>query len=266
MKSICIKTNNSKIINYLFSSFAHSPSDFICSKRRFKNFDNVIVHSNSVPLDIYLNEVCNILLNCVLDIFEPKLIRRLINYNYFYFSEFEKKCIQNNCDEIISLDNDYLCRKTYIHECLYSYLSIHHSIVIEGFVNFRLPEYSKTLNTYVDFSVNKFIIEKEYLEFIKLLKVYISSNPSKINSVHLVYNESEPILLDSENRLISLQTNILDNTSELNGISFSNNDYILNTLLSLLPKKIYIHSLSTSDEFLNTLTQIFTNRICFCKN
>ena len=49
-------------------------------------------------------------------------------------------------------------------------------------------------------------------------------------------------------------------------ISFSTNDYVLNTLLNILPQKIYLHLVSpfSNLDFLNTLQLIFENRIKLC--
>ena len=50
----------------------------------------------------------------------------------------------------------------------------------------------------------------------------------------------------------------------MSDISFSSNDYALNTLLNLVPKKIYIHLLDgESDEFINTIKLIFEDRVEF---
>ena len=46
-------------------------------------------------------------------------------------------------------------------------------IVLSGFINFRLHNYRKLLEQLVDLSVNEFIIEREYLEFVSLLRIYI---------------------------------------------------------------------------------------------
>ena len=47
----------------------------------------------------------------------------------------------------------------------------------------------------------------------------------------------------------------------------SDNDYILNSLLSLLPKRIILHSYDNSnDEFMDTLKMIFEKRLEFCSD
>lgn len=65
--------------------------------------------------------------------------------------------------------------------------------------------------------------------------------------------------------LINVDKNAL-NAKYLSDVSFSNNDYILNTLLNLLPKKIYLHLVSplSNLDFINTLQLIFENRIELC--
>ena len=67
--------------------------------------------------------------------------------------------------------------------------------------------------------------------------------------------------------LINVDKNAL-NAKYLSDVSFSNNDYILNTLLNLLPKKIYLHLVSplSNLDFINTLQLIFENRIEFCQD
>ena len=56
------------------------------------------------------------------------------------------------------------------------------------------------------------------------------------------------------------------NAKYLSDVSFSNNDFVLNTLLNLLPKKIYIHLASplSNLDFINTIQLIFENRVDLC--
>ena len=104
------------------------------------------------------------------------------------------------------------------------------------------------------------------MEFISLLKLYINSQPSNANIVHLIYKKSESTLLD-ENKNLIINSDELFNAKYLSDISFSSNDYTLNTLLNILPKKIYIHLIDNNiDEFINTLQLIFENRISICLN
>ena len=94
--------------------------------------------------------------------------------------------------------------------------------------------------------------------------MYINSHPTGFDTVHLIYSSSESILLDIKQNVIISTDNILK-AKFLSDISFSSNDYTLNTLLNLLPKKIHIHLANNHiDEFINTLKLIFENRIQIC--
>ena len=122
----------------------------------------------------------------------------------------------------------------------------------------------KNLDYVIDISVNKFLIEKEYNEFVDMLKLYVSMTPPKASIVHLIYHNEETILLDSNRNIIKTEDEKFK-AKYLSDISFSSNDYALNTLLNLTPKKLIIHLIECeSNEFINTLKLIFENRCEFC--
>ena len=137
------------------------------------------------------------------------------------------------------------------------------SFFLDGFVNFRLAKYKEVLDYSIDIAVNQFIIEREYSEFIHLLKLYIRSKESEIDLVHVIYANGEAILLDKNKNTISICDNAF-NAKYLSDITFSANDYALNTLLTLIPEKIVVHLIDLEDEFVNTLKLIFDDRIKIC--
>lgn len=215
----------------------------------------------------FLGLLSDILTDCILFFYEPILLKRIINFNYFYFDNFEKKLIEENCYEHIILEeeNTLKYRREEIWTCVLQYISNNKSMVLDGFVNFRLEQYINTLEEIVDISVNKYIIDREYTEFINLLRLYIDSKDTISDIIHLIYTNGESILLNEEKQVINLEDNIF-NAKYLSDISFSSNDYALNALLTLLPKKIEIHVIGSEDEFINTLKLIFGNRIFICND
>ena len=128
----------------------------------------------------------------------------------------------------------------------------------------RLKEYFEYLLEQIDKSVNKFIVEREYYEFISLLRIYINSEKNSCNEIHIIYHNLKPILLDEYKNVINVENNLL-NGKYLSDITFSSNDCALNTLLNLVPNKIYIHLIDDNiDEFINTIKLIFEDRVTFC--
>lgn len=269
MKSFCIKTNNSQILEYLQKEISAMPlSDIYYSQNEFKIYSNIIIHYKGHQVLTFVNLFSDILTNCILLFYENNILSRIINYNYFYFDNFEKNMIKANCTEAIN--SDYTAnydRKENIWISVFNYLCSDESkksIILDGFVNFRISEYTKYLDTIVDLAVNKFIIDREYNDFINLLKAYIDSKPPTIDLVHLIYTNNAPILLDKNKDLINLSTNNIVNTTYLSDISFSACDYILNTLLSLIPDKIIIHLIAAEDDFITSLKLIFSSKIVIC--
>ena len=271
MKSICIKLSNEKSVQYLleqFNKFEIKNIYFSCKK--FKIYYNVIVHYNEKNISEFLKSLSTTLTFFIIDMYEKNIIDNLIKSEYFYFNISERNKIANityedlyNTEEAVYSPSE---RFDGIYKAIYNYFLNNHSILLKGFVPFRLKNYFEQLLEQIDKSVNKYIIEKEYAEFISLLKIYVKSEVSSCNEVHLIYINSKTLLLDENKNIIKIDENILSR-KYLSDISFSSNDYILNTLLNLIPKKIYIHTMNdTTDEFINTIKLIFEDRVSLCND
>lgn len=266
MKSICIKTNNSEYIDYLLNELKLLKiSNLSFSYKEFKNYKNVILHYKGTvdTMDIFFSEIASILSLLVIDMAEKSLLKKSLNINYFYFSCYEKNNILDICNELNQEDfiDLFDTKFNILYNAFYSYLSENRNLFLDGFINFRIKDYLSIIDNTVDEAVNNFLIEKEYAEFINLLRAFISSSGSMVDVVYLIYSNDKPILLDKNKENI----NILDSTFKtkyLSDISFSANDYVLNCLLTLLPEKIYLYSVNNyTDEFVDTLKNIFENRL-----
>lgn len=267
MKSVCIKTNNSNLLNYLLNELDYIEIEPVyISSNEFKNYKNIIVHYRGNDDKNFIHEISCILSCLIIDELEEKFLKQIILKNYFYFDYNERKHILDMCYDIFTDDfNTYFDKK---YNCLIynfeDYLTTNKSIVLTGFINFRIKDYMIILENIVDEAVNTFIIEKEYLEFVSLLKMYISSQSCNCNVVHLIYNNENSILLDDNKNVINISDDIFK-AKYLSDITFSSNDYALNSLLTLIPKKIYIHLIdNVVDEFIHTIGLIFENRTEIC--
>lgn len=267
MKSFCIKTNNNAILEYLLDKLDYLELEEVkYSKNKFKIYSNIIVHYIGEKISFFDEKLSSIITDIILKFYKEKMIKKIINFDYFYFEEYEKKIIIQNCCEIIeSSEYEQISKeKEYIHEAVLQYVIENKSMILEGFVNFRIKEYIKYLDSIVDIAVNKYIIEKEYNEFISLLRMYINSKKSNIKNLHLIYGKSELTILDENKNIVPLCKEIY-NAKFLSDIIFSENDYALNTLLTLLPQRIEIHLLDSEDEFIKTVKLIFEDRVYICR-
>ena len=265
LKSFCIKTNNKELINYLLKELEYfDMNNVYVSVYKFKLYQNIIIHYTGKHKDEFLKGISTILSYTVIDFYESNIIKSLINSNYFYFSSLEKKEIYDLCLNNIDFTGSLNIISS-ISNVFFEYLSSEHSLILDGFVHFRLTDYIKSLDSIVDMCVNKFIIDREYHEFISLLKLYISSSSSTCDAIHLIYKNEESILLNSSKNVIKLDSS-MSSFKYLSDISFSSNDLALNTLLTLLPSKLYIHIIDKEDDFINTLKLIFDDRVFVCND
>ena len=264
MKSFCFKTNNTQILNYLLNRIQEIDfENLIYSQNQFKIYKNITIHyigNNNNKFYEFLTELIG---EVVIEFYEEKILKQLINYNYFYFDEYEKNKILENCMQLI--EPEVYTTKLLDNKNIKEYVKENKAMVLDGFVYFRLKAYLEYLDEVVDSGVNKFIIEKEYREFISLLRVYVESKMPEYNLLHLIYINGESILLDEKRNIVSVSENIY-NAKYLSDISFSSNDFALNTLLCLLPRRIEIHLIDDEDEFINTLKLIFEGRVTICKD
>lgn len=261
MISICIKNNNLNILDFLAEKIEQKKFDnVIFSKHSFKNYNNVIVHYTGNGVKEFYKFITNILVKIILKYYEPILVKRFINENYFYFDTNEKKIIY---EEYKLLLKNHITNENLISIPLEEYLKDNKSIILDGFVNFRIPSYILNIKTLVAESVNQYIIDKEYIDFVNILRDYVNSQNSKTNIVNLIYINSEGILLSSKGDYIDLEK---FNSIYLSDISFSKNDYILNTLIGVLPNKIMLHLISPKDQFIKTIELIFEGKVKYCKN
>ena len=267
MKSICIKTNNSNILDYLLNELNYIEIEPVyISSNKFKNYKNIIIHYRGNDNKKFIHEISCILSCLVIDELEESFLKNIIQKNYFYFNSNEKKHILDICFDTFSNDfNTYFDKK---YNCLINdfenYSTANKSIVLTGFINFRIKDYMSIIEDVVDDAVNAFVIEKEYFEFVSLLKMYINSQSSNCELVHLIYNNENSILLDKNKKAINISDDIFK-AKYLSDITFSSNDYALNSLLTLIPKKIHIHLIDNIvDEFIHTLGLIFEDRVEIC--
>lgn len=269
MKSLCVKTNNSQVINYLLKKFEDiNLDDTYISIKEFNHFNNIIIHYLGIDYIKFYNSLSNIITKCIINYYEEDLIHDNINLNYFYFNSYEKKKILENTINLLKDEKTSILRYDYINNEVFKKMNNHHSLYLQSFINFSLSNYITLLNNQIDIAVNKFLIDKEYLEFVNILRLYIKSesNDSKIEHLHLIYKDKTSIIIDDDKNIISSNDNI-KRAKYISDISFSSNDFALNTLLNLVPKKITLHLIDGyCDEFINTLKLIFQERVIVCED
>lgn len=265
MISICLKSTNISALNSIENYLDNTTfSEIYYSQKKFKYFNNIILHyRGNKPIQFY-KKLSKILSEYVINNCEQNFVKQQLSFDFFYFSESEKKIIERSTIKNLNSDINKKRKLEILQNCIEDYFESSSSCNLEGFINFRLYNYKNFINLILEHTINDYIIQKEYLDYVNLLKEYINIQTPQSETVHLVYNNTTKLLLDDSKNVIA---NTINQQIYLSDISFSSNDFILNSLLSLLPNKIFVHlNNAVEDNFIKFLKEIFKNRLIICNN
>lgn len=264
MISICLKSNNISALNSIEHYLDNTTfSGIYYSQKKFKFFNNIIIHYKGNNKNKFYKEFSNILSNYIVNYCEKNFVQQQLTFDFFYFSPQEKKLIQESTIKSLNLESNVERKFSILQDSIIKYFTNNTSCNLDGFINFRLYNYKSFINLVLETVINDYVLQKEYSEYVNLLQEYIKMQIPQSESVHLVYSTEKKVLLDDSK-------NVIANTSNpqiyLSDISFSSNDFILNSLLSLLPKKLYIHLNSEEDNFIKFIKLIFKDKFIICED
>lgn len=217
--------------------------------------------------------VSNALAEYIIKEYEEKLISRIINSNYFYFNAIERKDILRNAVRIVRNEDKaffnslfQIRRRNVIIHRLVDYFESSNKIILDGFVNFRLKDYVKDLEEIVDKAVDDFLMDREYKEFIRLLKYFVDIQEPKFNIIHvLASNNNKYIMLDENKNEITNEC-ITEYINEISEDEINYDDLLVSSLITFAPKKIIVHSSSEikNKELMETIKNVFSERVSMC--
>ncbi|HHV60992.1 MAG TPA: putative sporulation protein YtxC [Clostridiaceae bacterium] len=235
--------------------------------------DRHMKEENPSNFDIFRKHVSNALAHFIIKQYEEKLLERIINTNYCYFNAPEKKEIVKNAMRIINNEErNFLSglfrvrRYNTIVKRLIDYFESSNNLILEGFVNFRLKEYMKELEDIVDKAVDDYLMQREYKEFIKLLRYFVDIQEPKFEVIHIIADyDGKYILLDDSKQEITKEC-IKEFASEISQGEVNYDDLLVSSLITLAPEKVIIHCLSQfkNKELFETIKNVFTGKIVIC--
>lgn len=156
-------------------------------------------------------------------------------------------------------------RKANLYQQLFDYLRENDALVLEGFVRFRLKTYWNELAEVAAWGVEAYLQEKEYREFVELLRSFITLQEPRHRLVHVFAHEGQRYVLVDEAgepiRLAQLEMLIANAEQE-----FRDEDYLVSALVTLAPKHIVLHRFQDKPALVETLCGIFAERIIRCED
>ena len=260
-----------KKINYSINEInVEGSTSIICTVNDGRFYREKSIESYKV-LKTYIS---NALADYIIRQYEERLLIRIINSNYCYFNAAEKKEILSKALNIIkNEDKTYfnslfqIRRRNVIIRRLMDYFDNSNNIILDGFVNFRLKEYIKDLEEIVDKAVDDFLMDREYREFIRLLRYFVDIQEPKLDTVHVIVNyDNRYTLLDESKKEITNEC-IQEYANEIAEGEINYDDLLVSSLITFAPRKIMIHCTGQfrNKELLETIKNVFSGRVVICQ-
>jgi len=225
---------------------------------------------NKEAFEFIKDSIARCLADIIVEEWEARLVRKIVRVNYFYYSDEEKQAILNKAKEFLNpggMDSFQIRqRKDKVMEKILGYLEVHKDLILEGFINFRLKEYQDELEEIVNSAVDEFMLEKEYMEFIRLLKYFVDIQEPRVDQIKIVFRSNGKFtLLDEHDRafahecLNGLMADLLEN--EINY-----DDLLISALITLSPRRIELHLEDGVEpgDTIRTIINVFGCRVTRC--
>jgi len=233
-------------IPYMSNSLSENSSKKQCICYRFE----------SDPASLYY--VSNILADIIKHNYLHDYAENIIETNYIGIDRGDRENIISSVlkftdvDEMTDLLKDFISSNKHIH--------------LGGFVLFRMKNFLHSFEDEIDFSIDEYIEQQRYRDFVKFLNFFVSIQEPSFDEINLILSgNSRYSLLDSKG--VPLNKNLLDSTHcEISTLENSNSYLIINDLVTLAPKHITIHSKVNSEceEITTMIKEIFKNRVTVC--
>ena len=219
--------------------------------------------------------ISNILYKIVIEKYKEKELFEYLTDTYFFLKQDEILEVEDdimkvlNCQEGIGDENFiYYSNKTNsIIEKIKDCIEENREININGFITFRMRELRKDIEDVIDKVVEKYMVEKEYKEFIRLLKYFVEIQECKVEEINLIALPSGSYMV-TDGYGKDIFPSFLSELSECKiGIDANVEDIIISGLITNAPKRIVIHKKEEckNKEFINTILNVFGERVGFCE-
>lgn len=218
--------------------------------------------------------IANILYGVITEEFLGKKVsKHLIDtYNFLNYKDISavKDSVCKVLKEEIPIDDTviyFMNKKNNILNKIIACIEEGNEINIRGFVDFRAKELMPDIYMIVEKIVENYMVEKEYNEFINLLKYFVEIQDSKIEKVDLyIGKRGDSYILRDEFGNDMMEALLNELCENKNVLEVSQDDLVISGLITMCPKKIVIHSANRckNKELINTIEKVFEDRVNYC--
>lgn len=201
---------------------------------------------------------------------EERLIRKIIDQSYEELSVEERLQVSRRVRSILDNYGDAptyfttVMRRRIIGRVL-DYLDTAHEITVQGFLNFRLKDYQQLLRDAVNTAAEDFLMEREYKDFIRLLRYFVEVQEPRMEEVHVIVgHDGEFTVVDRHGARVANQ--YLEDSFITGQEGISQEDLLLSALITIAPHAIMVHGAAhlKNNDILETIENVFEGRVLEC--
>lgn len=217
--------------------------------------------------------VSNILYRIVIDNYRKKEMLEFLTDNYFFLKQSEILEVEDEiltvlkCEEKARNEDAIYClnKINNMIEKIRDCISEKQEINIDGFITFRMRNLRSDIEKIIDKVVERYMVEKEYKEFIKLLKYFVELQDCKIEEINIIIENNSNYLVKDKNGKDLYYDFFNEIASEQGKLDLNMEDILISGLITNAPRNINIYGKEncTNKEFLDTIENVFENRVTF---
>jgi putative sporulation protein YtxC len=212
--------------------------------------------------------LANIITDLLMNNISKEFIQKIARSKFRFLTPAQSKIVLQNAYSYLNNlhENGDISKTLSRHNQILSevnqYLDSNSQLYLEGFFRFRLKDYFAELVKSVELSMDNFLVEQEYHEFIHLLQYFVEVQEPRIDEVHVMIKDKQNFyMLDEDKNPI--------NHEQLQGVLTDLNqdidydDLLLSALITISPRKLVLH-LSAKTEIVDTIMNVFQERVVVC--
>jgi len=221
------------------------------------------------------SSIANGLSDIIIDEYEKFLVVKLIDANYGYLSGRDRELLKKKALRILGNGRGSRCsdklgnykrsqRKSRVWAKLSEYLEREDQIIVEGFITFRLKEYLEDLFDFVDHMVKEHLINREYREFLQLLRHFMSRQKYSLPVVN-VHRDLQGCYRILNAQLEPIQGDLgvfLKQDTDAFGLDVD--DLVVSAIVTLAPNRIVWHGATEDSSCFDLLNDLFNQEVEIC--
>lgn len=201
---------------------------------------------------------------------EPERLRRLVGMRFPYLSADERRRILGEAlSRLSAAPTPESGRRQRILQRVDDYLERAQTLVIDGFCTFRLKEEQEELMHLLEQAADGVLAEREYQEFVALLRHVVETQPRRSDEVHCSFDaEGQLALRDAGGEDLGRRC-LQDLALEAAAHGIGPEDLLVSALITLAPRRLTVH-LPTgaggglSSDTLGILRAVFAGGLAVC--